>query len=205
MTDKHRIKLCFFDDFWLRYKSSTMRRWFTPQYFSHFCDPDPAFGGSHYSSLIPDKERGTYRLYYCGFNPLEEKQCVIALSESRDLRSFEPVKIKQGNSNYPGHVIEILANGRDVSEQGVNGVVIYDAFENDPARRYKLMCYLSDEEGKKSDDLKVVFSADGLHWELQDDLRVGLSSNSDTLNRLYYNPCTQDYCLIHRSTHPAAA
>jgi hypothetical protein len=199
MNNNNRVKLCFFDDFWLKYKSSTMRRWFTPQYFSHYCDS--AFGGMHYSSLIPDKESGQYRLYYCGFDPLSEKACFIALSESGDLKSFEPVKIKQGTSKYPAHVIDIKDRGVDVCEDGVSGVAIYDKFESDPSRRYKLMCYLRDEKGWKPGDIQVGFSADGLHWEIQRDMVVGLNSHSDTLNRLYYNPYTKEYGLIHRSTH----
>ena len=197
MNNSNRIKFCFFDDFWLRRKSGTMRRWFAPHYFSHY--NDSAFGGTHYSSLIPDKESGKYRLYYCGFDPLNEKNCYIALSESKDLKTFEPVKIKQGSSGYPAHVIDIKDSGQEAGEYGVSGVVIYDEFESDPSRRYKLMCYLMDEQRKKSRDLLVAFSSDGLHWELQRDM-VAVRGNSDTLNRLYYNPHTAEYCLIHRAT-----
>ncbi len=78
----------------------------------------------HYSSLIPDKERGQYRLYYCGFDPLSEKKCFIALSESRDLKSFEPVRIKQGTSEYPAHVIDVKDRGVDACKHGVEAVVI---------------------------------------------------------------------------------
>ena len=198
MNNTNRVKLCFFDDFWLKGKSGTMRRWFEPRYFSHYCDS--AFAGMHYSSLIPDKKRGIYRLYYCGFDPLNEKNCFVALSESSDLRSFKPVEIKKGNADYPAHVIDIKDRGVEAGQFGVSGVVTHDEFDTDASRRFKLMCYVMDQPGKQSPDLQVAFSADGLHWELQSDM-VAIHGNSDTLNKLFYNPFTEEYGLIHRAAH----
>ena len=196
MNLKNRVKFCFFDDFWLKGKSSTVRRWFEPQYFSSYCDD--AFGGMHDSSLVFDEETGKYRLYYCGFDPEDEKNCYIALSESDDLLNFEPVSIKQRTDRYPGHVIDVTKEGKAADEFGSTGVVIYDRFETDPARRYKLMCYMMSAPSKQARDLHVAFSADGLHWKLQPDM-IALSTNSDTLNKLYYSPYTEEYSLIHRA------
>ena len=198
MNVNNRIKLSFFDDFWLKGKSGTIRRWFEPRYYSHFCDS--AFGGTHYSSLIPDRASGKYRLYYCGFDPLNEKNCYVALSESSDLKSFDPVNIKKASSAYPAHVLDIKDRGSDACENGVEGVVTFDAFDPDPSRRYKLMCYPISQDRKRSADLRMAVSADGLHWELDPDV-VAFRGNSDTLNKLYYNPCTEEYSLIHRATH----
>ncbi len=198
MNDNNRVKLCLFDDFWLKYKSSTMRRWFAPQHFSHYCDS--AFGGICACSLIPDKGSGKYRLYYNGFDPLNEVNCFTALSESNDLRSFEPVKIKPGNSRYPAHVIDIRDRGVDACEHGMRTFPIYDQFESDPSRRYKLTCYLRNQRGQRSNELQVAFSADGLHWELQHDM-VAVRGNSDAVNKLYYNPRTREYGLIHRAAY----
>ncbi|MBT3289378.1 MAG: hypothetical protein HN380_18690, partial [Victivallales bacterium] len=196
MGENNRVKLCFFDDFWLKYKSGTMRRWFAPQYYSHFCDP--AFGGICACSLIPDEESGKYRLYYNGFDPIQESNCFTALSESSDLQSFEPVKIRQGNSDSPAHAITIMDRGADAAEHGMRTFPIYDRFESDPSRRYKLMCHhLKNRQGEKSHDLQVAFSADGLHWELQHDM-VALRHDSDAVNKLCYNPHTAEYGLIHR-------
>jgi hypothetical protein len=197
--ENNRVKLCFFDDFWLKYKSGTMRRWFAPQYYSHFCDP--AFGGICACSLIPDEESGKYRLYYNGFDPIQESNCFTALSESSDLQSFEPVKIRQGNSDSPAHAITIMDRGADAAEHGMRTFPIYDRFESDPSRRYKLMCHhLKNRQGEKSHDLQVAFSADGLHWELQHDM-VALRHDSDAVNKLCYNPHTAEYGLIHRASH----
>lgn len=198
MDDSNRIKLCFFDDFWLRGKSGTIRRWFEPRYFSDYCDP--AFGGTHYSSLIPDRVNGKYRFYYCGFDPLNEKNCYIALSESNDLRSFDPVKIKRGDSRHPAHVIDIRDGKADACENGVEGVVTHDIYDPDSSRRYKLMCYPVKQDGKRSEELRLAISADGLRWDLDPDV-VAFRGNSDTLNKLYYNPYTKEHCLIHRATH----
>ena len=198
MNDSDRVKLCFFDDFWLKYKSSTVRRWFAPQYFSDYCDP--AFGGICACSLIPDKASGKYRLYYNGFDPLNEVNCFTALSESGDLQSFEPVEIKPSTSKHPAHVIDIKGEGVDACEHGMRTFVIYDRFESDPTRRYKLMCYLRNQQGGQSNELLVAFSADGLHWELQRDM-VAVRGNSDAVNKLFYNPHTKAYGLIHRAAH----
>jgi len=198
MNDNNRVKLCFFDDFWLKYKSSTKRRWFAPKYYSHYCDP--AFGGICASSLIADEQSGKYRLYFNGFSPLNEGNCYTALVESSDLQSFEPIKIKQGNSKYPAHVIDIKDNGVNVCENGMRTFPIYDKFETNPSRRYKLTCQdLKNDKGEKERNLKVAFSADGLHWEIQDIL--ALTHLSDAVNKLFYNPYTEEYSLTHRSTH----
>ena len=198
MSENNQVKLCFFDDFWLKYKSSTMRRWFAPQYFSHFCDP--AFGGICACSLIPDGESGRYRLYYNGFDPLNESDCFTALSESSDLKSFEPARIRQDTSKCPAHVIEITDRGVDACEHGMRTFPVYDRFDEDPSRRYKMMCHMKDQKGNRSSNLQVAFSADGLHWELQPDM-IALRTNSDAVNRIYYNPHTEDYGLIHRAAH----
>jgi len=197
MNDNNRVKLCFFDDFWLRYKSNTMRRWFTPQYFSHFCDP--AFGGICACSLIADEQSGKYRLYYNGFDPIVESKCLTAVAESSDLQSFEPVKIRQASSKYPEHAIDIKDRGMDVCEHGTRTYVIYDKFESDPSRRYKLTCYLTTKENEHSNELLVAFSSDGLHWDLQHDMLATSGYNSDAINKLFYNPYIEEYTLIHRT------
>jgi len=78
--------------------------------------------------------------------------------------------------------------------------VTVDPFDPDPSRRYKLMCYPIDKDGKRSATLRLALSADGLHWELDPDV-VAFRGDSDTLNKLFYNPYTKEYGLIHRATH----
>ena len=54
----NRMKLTFFDDYWIDFRPGTQRRWFQPQ---HHCIPVHRLG---YASLIYDPQQQVYRIYY---------------------------------------------------------------------------------------------------------------------------------------------
>ena len=116
-----RMKLPLFDDFWIDFRTNTKRRWFAPEVYS--VAPSGA-----YSSLIYDPERQVYRLYYeVLIDPAMDACRALKMVESTDMKTWT----------------QILADdGTDVIFQGGAGVhgtsVLYDPFDPDPSRRYKL-------------------------------------------------------------------
>ena len=56
MTE-NRVKLTFFDDFWVDFRPGTTRRWFKPELFTTIYD------NGCYGALIYDSERKKYRIF----------------------------------------------------------------------------------------------------------------------------------------------
>ena len=71
-----RMKLPLFDDYWIDFRSGTTRRWFAPEAYSS-CQ-----GGS-YNSLVYDRERQVYRLYYEYSEPVSKAQSHRILAINR--------------------------------------------------------------------------------------------------------------------------
>ena len=183
--NKNRVKLTFFDEYWLDFRRGTTRRWYTPEKYS--IAPE-----SMYCSLIYDTERKVYRLYYEMFPTIanEDLRYMMAV-ESTDMKNFTQVKNDEGG--------DILFTGGT----GIHGTtVMYDEFEKDPERRYKLagMFHMGDKyKGHESDmPVRLAFSPDGVHFTMHDELRA-TEHTSDSLNKLFYNPYTEEYGLLHRS------
>ena len=87
---------------------------------------------------------------------------------------------------------------------GLHGCsVLYDAYDPDPARRYKL-CGMLDVGRPQADPdwlgVDMAFSADGVDWRRSPQGRIA-EQTSDALNKLVYNPLLGEYALLHRSAH----
>ena len=177
-----RMKLNCFDDFWIDFRTGAERRWFAPELLS---TPPTTVG---YSSLVYDRELKKYRLYYETLTELgNDGPRVIKLMESEDML----------------HWTQILNDdGGDVIFEGNGGVhggsILYDIHETDPARRYKFVGMTGMTKDGGNYPVNLAFSADGVHWENHPEL-VANPFTSDTLNKLYYNPAREEYCLLHRS------
>ena len=119
--NQYAIKLPLFDDFWIDFRVNTVRRWFAPELHA-------VVKSGPYSSLLYDPERKVYRLYYEEkLFPDKDGPRALKLKESTDLVNFTQVMGPDGT--------DVLYDG----ETGIHGgSVVYDAFDPDPARRYKL-------------------------------------------------------------------
>lgn len=186
--DKNRVKLTFFDDYWVDFRPGTTRRWYQPELFS----VAPTSG---YSSIIPDKETGKYRIFYeVTPDALYDGRRLLKLMESEDLKTFTPVLNDEG-----GDVI-FDGDGNLVSSS-----VLLDEHETDPARKYKY-CGMTRTHlrrpGAEGNNITTVlaFSPDGVHWEHHPELVVN-QKTSDCLNKLFYNPYFEEYVVCHRAAH----
>lgn len=184
----NRMKLTFFDDYWVDFRRGTTRRWYTPELHSIA----PANG---YSTIVCDRDRGVYRIYYENTpDPLHDSYRFLKLLESTDMKTFTPVLNDQGG--------DVIFDGDD----GLcSGSVLLDELDPDPARRYKY-CGMTrtnrkSEPGKRNFiETVMAFSPDGIHWEHHPELVVN-PNTSDCLNKLFYNPYTQEYVLTHRAAY----
>ncbi|NLZ70443.1 MAG: hypothetical protein GX907_03825 [Clostridiaceae bacterium] len=183
----NRVKLNFFDDYFIDFRPGTLRRWYTPEF--HALAPAGA-----YSSLCYDPRIGKYRVFY--ERPIKvgnDGPRLLCLAESTDMKEFVPVYTDKGE--------DFIFDG----EGGVHGAsVILDEYEPDPARRYKFcgMTRMGTKPAKGHANYPVVlaFSPDGINWEHRPDLVVH-PYTSDTGNNLFYNPCTEEYNLLYRSAY----
>ena len=177
----NRIKLTFFDDYWVDYRPGTTRRWFAPECYSRV----PSTLG--YGSMFYDPAVGKYKLYYETLRDMaNDDDRVLKLLESDDLRTFTQVLADDGSDvivDYNGHVH--------------GAAVLYDPKDPDPARRYKRFGMYGIENGGKG-WMCPAFSADGIHWQDCPDI-VMQKPFSDAGNYLFYNPCYDDYTAVLRS------
>ena len=193
-TEPLRLKLNFFDDFWVDFRPGTTRRWFQPAFQTHYADID--FMGNSYSSLLYHPESGKFRLYY-EVSPdwADDSVRYLALAESDDGLHFTPVDVRNTGEK---RMRRIVYDGGT----GVHGTgVMYDSRDPDPARRFKLTSVAHQKERQGSVTLYPItaaFSADGIHWTEPPGECVVHPYSSDAYNNLFFNPTTGEYCLIHR-------
>ena len=183
---KYRFKFTFFDEYWTDFRKNTIRRWFEPKLFSF---------GPHgpYVSMVYNRERAVYQQFY-EYVPDVSKSGVrqLKMSESKDLVNWTPVLNEEGS--------DVLYTGGT----GIHGCsVMLDEAETDPAKRYKLcgMLHMGDREDGKHTNTQVVtmsYSPDGIHWTADEQNPVH-NQTSDTINKLFYNPVTREYCVLMRS------
>ena len=175
-----RMKLPLFDDYWIDFRPGTIRRYFSPQPFS-LCR------AGAYNSLIFDPETKRYRIYYEELIDMaHDGPRLLKAYESADMETFTPMLNRIGS--------DILYDG----EGGVHGCsVLYDRFEKDPEKRYKL-CGMTRMNRIGPTEVEIVFSADGIHWR-SDHSVIAHPYTSDALNKLIYDPVRKEYCLFHRS------
>ena len=177
----NRIKLTFFDDYWVDHRPGTTRRWFAPEFH---CQVPSTLG---YASVFYDPTVEKYRLYYETLRDMaNDDDRVLKLLESDDLQTFTQVLAEDGSDvivDYNGHVH--------------GAAVLYDPRESDPARRYKRFGMYGIEDGKKG-WMCPSFSPDGIHWTDRPDI-VMQTPFSDAANYLFYNPCYEDYTAVLRS------
>ena len=177
----NRIKLTFFDDYWVDARPGTRRRWFAPELH---CRVPSTLG---YASLFFDPRVGKYRLYYETLLDMANDDLrVLKLLESEDLKTFAQVRTEDGSDvivDYNGHVH--------------GGAVFYDPDDPDPGRRYKRIGMYGIEREEKP-WMCPSFSADGIHWTDRPDI-VLQEPFSDAANTLFYNPCFDEYTAVVRS------
>ena len=180
----NRVKFTFFDDYWIDFRPGTTRRWFKPEYYSYV---EKKTG---YASLIYDPEQKKYKVFTeAGYDPNDERFRCLKVLESDDLINFTQVLNDEGS--------DIIFHGGG----GIHGAsVLYDPLDPDPARRYKFCGMTGYTAGKKDNPVNIAFSADGIHWDNHPEM-IANQHKSDTLNKLYYNPCSQEYNLLHRSAY----
>ena len=182
---ENRVKLTFFDDFWVDFRKGTTRRWYTPELYA-------IAPSSGYATLLCDKASGKYRLYYERIpDHSRDGYRFLELLESEDMKTFTQVRNDEGGTT--------IFDG----DGGLcSGTVIYDAQDPDPARRYKYCSmtrtYREETRAAKNMELVMSFSPDGIHWEHHPELVVH-PHTSDALNKLFYNPCTGEYTVFLRS------
>ena len=181
----NRMKLTFFDDFWVDFRPGTTRRWFQPELYSIV--PDTGC----YGALIYDPELKRYRIYHeTMIKVCEDGPRQLKMVESEDLLHWTVVTNDEGG--------DVLFQG----DGGVHGSsVLYDPHDPDPSRRYKYcgMTNMGTERGANH-PVNLAFSADGIHWDNHPEL-VANPFTSDAHNKLFYNPCSGEYNLLHRSAY----
>lgn len=187
-------KLSLFDDFWIDFRPGTIRRWYSPHIVGSYRDTD--FMNSTYTSAFYDPNVGKYRMYYeVTPDPAVDEVRYLALALSDDGIHYEPTKV---NDHPEKRMQRIVFDGGS----GLHGTgVMYDPFDPDPSRRYK--CATMSDTGnyrKSKQPMPVItcFSADGIRWEEHKEM-VMHPYTSDALNCLFYNPYTQEYCLVLRA------
>ena len=177
----NRVKLTFFDDYYVDARPGTHRRWFAPELY---CQLPTTLG---YGSMFYDPGVGKYRLYYETMRDMaNDDDRVLKLLESDDLQAFTPVLADDGSDvivDYNGHVH--------------GAAILYDPVDPDPARRYKRIGMYGIESGEKP-WLCPAFSADGIHWEDHPEIVIHRHF-SDAENQVFYNPCFQEYTAVIRS------
>ncbi len=187
MAYGNRIKLPLFDDYWIDFRRGTIRRWFSPEYVS-------TAPWGPYGSMFYDPKRKKYRLYYEDLIS-KEKDSIrrLKLCESEDMLHFDSV---------------LGCDGTDTIYKAGSGLhgctVFYDKWDKNPLRRYKL-CGMMDVKAKDYDKkdggwigVEIAFSSDGINWIRHPEL-VASPQTSDALNKLIYNPVTEEYDLFHRA------
>lgn len=198
-TDVKQVKLCFFDDYWIDFRPGTTRRWFQPRLRSYYADGD--FMANTYCSAFFDRNVGKYRLFY-EVSPDLSNDAVryLALAESDDGLNYEPVTV---NDHPEPRMRRVVYDGGS----GVHGTsVLFDPFDPDPSRRYKMatMTHTGELSSREKEagrhvhmPVVAVFSPDGLHWTEHPEL-VMHPYTSDAFNCLFYNPLREEYSLILR-------
>ncbi|MEA4822871.1 MAG: hypothetical protein VB111_01990 [Clostridiaceae bacterium] len=181
---ENRVTLPLFDDYFLDFRPGTRRRWFSPE-------PYAMAPYGPYASMLADPERGLYRVYY-------ETMRDYGADGPRDLRLVEgddPAALHPVAGDFGSNIV---FDG----DGGLHGAsILYDAYEADPSRRYKLAAMTRMSRERESwVNIPVVpaFSADGVHWEHHPET-VLHPYTSDARNTLFYNPITRQYTLLHRS------
>jgi len=199
-----RMKLPMFDDYWIDFRSNTIRRWCSPEPYS-------SCKGGPYGSMVYDPEIGKYRLFFEELiNPRVDSPRRLFMLESGDLLQFREVCHEDGKRElFRGstsvHDGTAPADDDIANLAGIHGAtVMYDSYEQDPKRRYKL-CGMLDRYSPQAGDrpmayVSFAFSPDGIHWEPHKEL-VANPQTSDTLNKLFYNPLTKEYTLLHRAAY----
>ena len=140
--------------------------------------------------MVYDPEIQKYRLYYeAGINPVDERVRGLKMLESEDMINFTQVLSDDGSPI-------IFSGGSGLH----GGTVIYDPMDPDPSRRYKFCGMTEYGDPTKDNPVNLAFSPDGIHWENHKELIVN-AHKSDTLNKLYFNPLTKEYNLLHRSAY----
>lgn len=179
-----RMKLNFFDDYWVDFRPGTTRRWFHPEYVSAPVD------NMGFSSVFYDPQVGKYRLYHDAMcDPENERKRGLKLLESEDMIHFTRVYADNGS--------DVIFDG----DGGLHGVsVMLDPRDPDPKRRYKLVGMTQYDGTARDHTVNLAFSEDGIHWENHPEMIVH-AHKSDTLNKLFYNPCAEEYVLLHRSAY----
>jgi len=179
--NENRMKLTFFDEYWIDFRPGTIRRWYKPELIN------VVYGTGVYGGLVYDSERKKYRLFHETLIKMcEDGPRLLKMVESDDMINWTTVTNDEGG--------DVLFDG----DGGVHGSsVLYDPYDPDPNRRYKF-CGMTRMAKPIQHPVNLAFSPDGIHWENRPDL-VAHPHTSDAHNKLFYNPCSGEFNLLHRS------
>ena len=192
------ITIAFFDDFCLQNHSQFRRRYFEPVKIkeSLFFDDNYFF---NYPSISWCPEANKYRMW----NNLNHIPCVVGkqdehlflgMQESDDCIHWKPFENPDRISDFPKNCVFA---GNDNSIHGAS--VWRDDYETNPKRRYK--CALSIDGMSRSQHFSpgiVITSADGIHWDEENQSMKWGDSMSDAYNSIFYNPVIKEYQVIMR-------
>ena len=188
IQEKHKIKLCFFDDYYIDFRQNAFRRWFTPELKSVY---EYGYHSSlAYSTMYYVPELKEYRFWYEILpNPLNDHQRYLAVARSDNGIDFTPINLHPEKQEAYRN---ILFDG--------NGAVYYDRFETDPARKFKFSGVTNSMSFPTEAKIPIFieFSSDGIHFTA-DNSHVAHPYTSDALNSVYYNPYDEKYYLSHRA------
>ncbi len=187
-----KTRLCFFDDYWIDFRTGTVRRWFEPERIGDYFDP--LLGCASGANAFYDKEIGAYRVVYHASLDGTDENTVLAMQITKDFKTFTPADIRPDAPEGRRHVI---ADGKD----GVRlECAVLDRAEKDEAKRYKATGLYFPEGIKDYAKICMVsaYSPDLLHWTVNTDTPIH-PTTSDADNNILYNPVTDEYMLFFRA------
>ncbi len=190
-----KTKLCFFDDYWVDFRTGTVRRWYEPVYQGHY--RDPYFEGTGFGRIEWIPGLGKYRMFYNVW-PDMGNDCIryLCVAESLDGIHFTPEELFDRPEKSMRHVIS----------DGSDGVMImdptYDGAEPDPEKRFKSAAFYFPKDSVETGYVKLLSgsSPDCINWSF-DMENPAHPSTSDADNTILYNPYTEEYMLFFRAAY----
>lgn len=188
-----KTKLVFFDDYWLDFRTGTVRRWFDPERIGEFCDPK-LLGGSGANTFY-DKEQDQYLVQYWASDDVgQDEKRMPAMVSTKDFKTFQPVILKPDAPEGRKHIIRECDDGISMD------CITLDRAEPDEAKRYKATALYFPDGIKDFANIKMVgcYSPDCINWTVDTDNYLH-HTTSDADNNIIWNPVTQEYMLFFRA------
>lgn len=188
-------KLCLFDDFWLDFRTGTVRRWYEPAMIGSYYDP--TFEASAAANVLYDPASQEYRIiYYATEDSGQDEKRMCCMASTQDFKTFQPVSIRNSGPENRRHVIHDGSDGVSIE------CVTLDRAEPDDQKRYKCTGLHMPDGISDYSAIRMVAatSPDAIHWEI-DTAHPAHPTTSDADNNIIYNPVTQEYMLFFRAAY----